>query len=129
LRDSLLAIPGVVSIVGQGVYWEDVEDFVEYPYILISHISGGYEQRTQSESVDVYYKVCGYTTNKLTADALRKAIAILHKTNLVTTAYSNVFGYGLIRQTISIYRSDLAQNVRYFESGGIYRLRFTVLEN
>lgn len=128
LRDTLLAIPEVEALVGENIFWEDVEDTQEFPYILISHILGGYENNTQTDAVDVTYKVCGYSADKLdgTVQALQEAIAQLHYADMVVSDFTNVEPYSTIRMWIPVYERENRQNVPVYAVGGIFRLRFII---
>lgn len=126
LRDTLLDIPDVVSIVGQEVHWEGVEDSLSLPYIVLSHITGGYENSTQANAVDTYWKVIGVTANKAQALAFKLAIGQLHRKELVTVNEPNVTPYSTVRLFTPVSDKDLEQQVWVYQMGGIFRLRFII---
>jgi hypothetical protein len=122
LRDTLLGISAITDLVEDRVFWEDVEDIVELPYVVIAHMVGGYENKTQNLAVDTYWKVCFVTSDKVAAIAGRQAIHELHEKSLDKTNEPNIYPYRTIREQVQIYEREVAQNVPVYTVGGIYRV-------
>lgn len=128
LRDTMMSMSEITSLIIDRIYWEDVEDTVDLPYIVIAHLMGGYENETQANAVDSYWKICFYTADKEIALQAKAAMAGLHRKEMVVTNTPNVFPYSTIREQAPIYERDVAQNVPVYEVGGIYRVRVIMNE-
>lgn len=128
LRDTLLSIAEITAIVNTSIYWEDVEDITELPYIVIAKMIGGYENTTQLQAIDAYWKVCLVTADKTVALAGTQAINKLHLMALDVTNEPYLYPYGGILKQSDIYERDVEQNIPVFKVGGIYRIRAIVNE-
>ena len=128
LRDTLLSITDVTAIVNTSIYWEDVEDITELPYIVIAKMIGGYENTTQLQALDTYWKVCLITADKTVALAGTQAINQLHLMALDKTNEPYLYPYGGVLKTSSIYQRDVEQNIPVFIVGGIFRIRAIINE-
>lgn len=126
LRDTLLDIPEIVTLVGNEIHWEDVEPTLPLPYIILAHITGGLENETDANAVDTYWKVVGITADKSQALAFKTAIGKLHRKELVTSNEPNVDAYSTVRLSTPVSDTDFEQQITVYKVGGIYRLRFII---
>lgn len=128
LRDTLLSIADVYTLVGENIYWEDVEDTTQLPYIVIAKLIGGYENTTQLQALDTYWKACLITADKTVALAGTQAISQLHLMALDVTNEPYLYPYGGVLKQASIYERDVEQNIPVYKVGGIFRIRAIVNE-
>lgn len=126
LRDTLLDIPEIVALVGGEIHWKDVEDSQALPYIILNHITGGYENETDANAVDTYWKAVGVTSDKTEALNFKEAFGNLHRKELVVTNEPHVTPYSTVREWIPIEDRDVEQQTPVYKIGGIYRLRFVI---
>lgn len=85
IRDTLLTIPEVQALTldavsGQHkVFWEDIPDGTDMPYIYISYGLGGYDTKSLAagQASELTWKVVGVTNNMDTARLLTQAISKL----------------------------------------------------
>jgi hypothetical protein len=128
LRDTILTIPEITNIVVDQVYWEDVEDNTALPYVIIAKMLGGYENTTQAQAMDTYWKICMVTADKTSALAGTQAIAKLHLMALDVTNEPYLYPYGGILKYSDVYEKDFEQNVKVYKVGGIFRIRAIINE-
>lgn len=126
LRDTLLDISEIVTLVGNKIYWKRTEDTTELPYIVLNHITGGYENETQANAVDTYWKVEGVTADKMQALSFKTAIGKLHRKELIVTNEPNVTPYSTVRLWTPVEEDDVEQQIPVYKMGGIFRLRFII---
>jgi hypothetical protein len=83
IRDTLLTIPEILpltldAVTGQyKVFWEDVPDGTDFPYIYISYGLGDYDTKSLAagQASEVTWKVVGVTPNLDTARLFSAAIS------------------------------------------------------
>lgn len=139
LREALITLPDVTSLVQLTadptkfkIFYEHAKDHIELPYIIMSHIAGGFENTTPAQvSADMDFKIVLHSFNMPQSVLGMKAIAGLHRMLPVTILYAQgnpdgntpVAPYATIRQRLPIHERRVVQNVPYFMGGGIYRIR------
>lgn len=138
IRETLITFPAIQALValegetGQyKIFWESVPDWATMPYVVIYHIMGGDENKTQVDGIDIQMKVVGFTGNLATANLLVNAINGLHRCTPVSPTYGEdnpsgyewVLPYGWVQLKYPVFDRDVAQNVPVHIVGGIYRLR------
>ena len=131
IRDTLLSIPEVTSIVGgwngqTRIFWLDVPEDVPMPYITTQAITGGSDSmHVKSEATDMVWEICGHTANPAVAVALAEAIGKIHRHDVVDTNVQAV-GYDHITWVSPVSRRYQVQNNRFYEVGGLYRIRLSL---
>ncbi len=139
LREALITLSDVTDLVKLEadntkfkILYEHVEDHIALPYIVITHIAGGFENTTPATvSADMDFKIVLHSFNMSQSVLGMKAIAGLHRMLPVTILYAQgnpdgntpVAPYATIRQRLPIHERRVVQNVSYFMGGGIYRIR------
>lgn len=127
IKQTLLAEPDIVSIFAGKVFWGNAEESTSFPYITISHISGGEDNDAQSRAVDYNWKVVGHTAKSSSRVPIANAISkALVRKMPVTTDVDNVEGYTWIEELTAIADEDIEQNTYFYQIGGIFRLRLTL---
>lgn len=138
-RETLITFPQIQALLPLAntiptqykVFWENVPDFVEMPYVVITHIIGGEENDTQVKAIDIQMKIVGFSGNMVTARDIQNAIHGLHRTLPVSPTYAEanpngyewVEPYATVRQWLPIFDRDVVQQTPVFIAGGIYRFR------
>lgn len=132
LRGSILACPSVPSLVGSSsatakVFWENVPDKSEPPYITFHHFSGGYEKDRQYW--DAVYEVRGHTATMSTAAQLETAIDELdYSWPIIPSelATLNVCGWDTIDAILPMFTRYQVKNNTLFVVSQLYRLRLNL---
>lgn len=110
------------------IFWEHVQDDVELPYIVVSHIMGGRYQGTdvsQSYS-DTVWKIAVHTADMQAATEYANALSLLQNACPVCTRYTGVSAVTTIQETMPVFDRYQVQNVPQFIVGGLYRLRLNL---
>lgn len=130
LRDSLIALPLVQAIVplngGYKVFWENVPDTIEPPYITLHHFSGGYER--DRRYYNGIWEIKGHTANLATADALEAAIDSIDYSWPVATTFPQICGYDTIDNMLPMFNRYVVKNNTLYVVAGLYRLRLNLGE-
>lgn len=124
IRDTLLTIADVTSLVGQKIFWEDVEAGVNPPYIYVSHVLGGYSNRgiqkyTASETT---WRVVGLVPDMPTAVLMAKAIAQLQGMSPILTGVVNITCNATIGHIGDIFDRLGIQSHAFAEVGAFFTL-------
>lgn len=129
LRDTLLTIPDVTTLVGLGgqykIFWEHVPENIGTPYIVLEHVTGGMLRAPNSDAGDTHWRVKGVTASMNKAVEMNRAIYKLHRMEPVTTNNPEVCAYASITITSPFFDRDVVQNVPFFFVGGLFRLRLS----
>lgn len=124
LYTALSADEDIVALVEDRIYFEDVDTAAVFPYIKISHMFGGEDNKSPARGFDMIYQVEGISNQKPEAEALADAIQdTLVGQNLAFPdqwrAWAKVTQTQVISNTINL------QNTQFSNCGGWYRLRAT----
>lgn len=128
-RTTLIGLPEIVALVELDgspgeykVFWEDVDESVEFPYVVLTHMAGGFEHKTQHQASDSLWKIVGATVNKNTAVLFANAISQLDRRMPDTTDYPMVVAHHWIEEALPIYERNTIENVPIYRVGGFYRI-------
>lgn len=136
LRGSIIACPSLIALYGLPsgelpVFWENVPDGTDLPYITFAHFSGGYEKdRRYFEAV---YEVRGQTANLATADKMETAIDELDYSWPVIPSgivedidFTGVCAYDTIDSMLPTFSRYQVKNNTVFVTSQYYRLRLNL---
>lgn len=106
------------------IFWEHVQDDIELPYVVASHIMGGRKQgtRTSQGYSDTVWKVTIHTADMSRAEDYANMMGMLQDQCPVTTGYTGVSGVTTIQETMPVFDRYQVQNTPLFIIGGLYRL-------
>lgn len=129
LRDTLLSIPAVAALVElEGapgeykIFWLHVEPDIALPYIVMTHLSGGWEHKTTNRASDSIWKIVGVTSNMDTAEAMGNAIGELDGMLPVVTGVADIVTRTDLEEILPLSERKPTENTPNFAIGGYYRL-------
>jgi len=99
------------------------EGEAQYPYVMIKHIHGGYNNMAQAEDSSSVWEVCGRTDNiHDTTDLLNEIETSLHRVIPETPYPNEAEPQRYIEQIAPIARTIETQNAVVYDVGGEYRI-------
>lgn len=113
------------------IFWEHVQDDVELPYVVVSHIMGGRALGTttsQSYS-DTVWKIAVHSGDMSKAGTYSNIVALLQDSCPVTVGHAGVTPVNTIQETMPVFDRYQIQNVPMFVIGGLYRLMLNLGDN
>ena len=129
LRTTIIALPEMQALVeledtpGQyKVFWEDVDEGIELPFIVISQLAGGWEHKTPNRASESIWKIVGTTANKATAVLFAEAFGLLDRLAPDTSDFPDVYAYHWLEETLPIYERYTLENVPIIRVGGFFRI-------
>ncbi|HEB28922.1 MAG TPA: hypothetical protein ENI05_14395 [Porticoccus sp.] len=126
---TIPAITGLVELEGAAgqykIFWEDVPDKIGAPYIVLTHLAGGFDNDTQSQASNSLWKVSGFTANKATALALANAISQLHRMMPIHTTYPDAPPYHWLEERLPIFENKSVENTKTYTVGGFYQIKLS----
>lgn len=126
---ALVLMAGTANV--YKIFWEHAPDSVELPYLVISHMSGGrYEGTDTSQKYsDTSWKIVMHTANMAATESIVNAIGLLQNLCPVCTNFPGVSVVAPLHEKAPIFDRYVVQNVPLFIVGGLYRLRLNLGAN
>ncbi len=105
-------------------FWEHVQDDVDLPYVVVSHMMGGRKQGTATSQTysDTVWKIAVHTADMGATEDYANMIALLQDLCPVTTDYTGVSATNTLQETMPVFDRYQVQNAPMFVVGGLYRL-------
>lgn len=113
------------------IFWEHVQDDVDLPYVVISHMMGGrgMGKATNQSYTDTIYKIVVHTGDMANANTYANMVALLQDQCPVTTDYTGVSATTTFQETMPVFDRYQVQNTPLFVVGGLYRLMLNLGDN